>query len=117
MAGASFADKLRSILSSINPRRSLGRIRDVADYRFSGGVLDCGRRLVGSVARENVLQQHIRRHSLETDQLSSDFTQALTAGIDAVRSVGPILRPTNALGQPSALDGVFRGTCIGVPAA
>ena len=35
MAGASIADNLRSILSSINPRRSLDRLRDVADYRFS----------------------------------------------------------------------------------
>jgi signal transduction histidine kinase len=61
---------------------------------------------VGSIARENVLQQHIRRLSLETDQLSSDLGQALSARLDAVRAAGPILR-TGTLGRPRGLSGVF----------
>ncbi len=54
---------------------------------------------VGSIARENLLQQHIRRLSLETDQLSSDLGQALSARFDAVRAAG--------LGRPTDLRGVF----------
>jgi len=39
---------------------------------------------VGGIARDNVLEQHVRRLSLETDQLSSDLSQALAARIGAV---------------------------------
>jgi signal transduction histidine kinase len=62
---------------------------------------------VGKIARENVLQQHIRRLSLETDQLSSDLGQALSARVDAVHAAGSILQATNALGRASGLAGVF----------
>ena len=62
---------------------------------------------VGRIARESILQQHIRRLALETDQLSSDLGQALSARLSAVRAAGPILRATNAPGQPGALSGVF----------
>jgi signal transduction histidine kinase len=62
---------------------------------------------VGNIARENVLQQHIRRLSLETDQLSSDLGQALSARVDAVRAAGPILRASNSLGLAKGLAGVF----------
>jgi signal transduction histidine kinase len=62
---------------------------------------------VGSIARENVLQQHMRRLSLETDQLSSDLGQALSARVDAVRAAGPILRAANAPGRAGDLAGVF----------
>src|SRR5258708_25291664 len=40
----------------------------------------------GSVAREIVVQQHVRRLALETQQLASDLGQAVTARIEAVRS-------------------------------
>jgi signal transduction histidine kinase len=39
---------------------------------------------VGGIARDNVVEQHIRRLALETDQLSSDLSQALGARIGAV---------------------------------
>jgi len=41
---------------------------------------------VGGIARENVLDQHVRRLSLETDQLSSDLSEALAARLGAVRT-------------------------------
>jgi signal transduction histidine kinase len=47
---------------------------------------------VGSIARANVLEQHIRRLALETDQLSSDLGQALGARLGAVRTAGARLR-------------------------
>jgi len=61
---------------------------------------------VGRIAGENVVQQHVRRLSLETDQLSSDLGQALAARLDAVRAAGPMLRAAHALG-PSNLGQVF----------
>jgi signal transduction histidine kinase len=42
----------------------------------------------GSVAREIVVQQHVRRLALETQQLASDLGQAVSARIEAVRSGG-----------------------------
>ena len=42
----------------------------------------------GSVAREIVVQQHVRRLALETQQLASDLGQAVTARIEALRSAG-----------------------------
>src|ERR1700761_6807105 len=42
----------------------------------------------GSVAREIVVQQHVRRLALETQQLASDLGQAVSARLEAVRSSG-----------------------------
>jgi signal transduction histidine kinase len=39
----------------------------------------------GRVAREIVVQQHVRRLSLETDQIASDLGQAVNARLDALR--------------------------------
>jgi signal transduction histidine kinase len=44
----------------------------------------------GSVAREIVVQQHVRRLALETQQLASDLGQAVSARIEAVRSGGAL---------------------------
>src|SRR5580658_2945315 len=41
---------------------------------------------VGSIARTNVFEQHVRRLSLETEQLSSDLGQALAARLGAIRA-------------------------------
>src|SRR5579863_6146800 len=107
MAGSRFADKLRSVLANIDPRRSLVAsatwliVALAATFSIAAAVW------VGRIARENVLQQHVRRLSLETDQLSSDLGQALSARLDAVRAAGSILRAANALGQASGLSDVF----------
>jgi signal transduction histidine kinase len=107
MARPGTAEILRSVLSSLDPRRSLVAsamwliICLAATFSIAAAVW------VGKIARENVLQQHIRRLSLETDQLSTDLSQALSARVDAVRAVGPILRASNALGRESGLAGRF----------
>ena len=46
---------------------------------------------VGGIARENVLEQHVRRLSLETDQLSSDLSEALAARVGAVNTARMLL--------------------------
>ncbi len=62
---------------------------------------------VGSVARENVLQQHVRRLSLETDQRASDLSQAIAARLDAVRAAEDDLRAGDSLDDRLALREVF----------
>lgn len=62
---------------------------------------------VGSIARENLLEQHIRRLSLETDQLSSDLSQTLTAHLGAVRTAGAMFHATEASGRSHELSDAF----------
>src|SRR5271169_1193687 len=47
---------------------------------------------VGKIARENVIEQHVRRLSLETEQFSSDLGQAMAARLGAVRAARSLLR-------------------------
>jgi signal transduction histidine kinase len=62
---------------------------------------------VGAIARKNLLEQHVRRLSLETDQLSSDVGQAIDARLAAVRSAYHILREPSTSGRPGNLNAVF----------
>ena len=72
---------------------------------------------VGSIARENVLEQHVRRLSLETDQLSSDLGQALAARLDAIDAAGRILRAAHGGERPGSLSEVFERADRGLPGA
>src|SRR3984957_21283732 len=82
----------QAVLRSLDPRRSLAAgamwliIGLAATFSIAAAVW------VGRIARANVSEQHIRRLSLETDQLSSDLGQALAARLDAVRAAGRILQ-------------------------
>jgi signal transduction histidine kinase len=49
----------------------------------------------GRVAREIVVQQHVRRLALETDQLASDLGQAVSARLDALRAAGNSAHPAD----------------------
>jgi signal transduction histidine kinase len=61
---------------------------------------------VGSIARKNVFEQHVRRLMLETDQLSSDFGQALASRLGAIRAARTLLRDAGP-DQTSGLANVF----------
>src|ERR1700736_1747842 len=106
MAVQGISDKLRSLFRNIDPRRSLVAsaiwliVALAVTFSVAAAVW------VGSSARVNVLQQHIRRLALERDQLSSDLSLALSARVDAVRAAGPILRAADAPGH-DGLGGVF----------
>jgi signal transduction histidine kinase len=62
---------------------------------------------VGSIARQNVFEQHVRRLALEADQLSSDVSQAFSSRLDAIRAARIILQDPAADGRSSDLADVF----------
>jgi len=76
----------KALLRSLDPRHSLVAgiiwlvIALAASFAIAASVW------VGGVAREIVLQQHVRRLALETDQLGSDLGQAVTARLQALRA-------------------------------
>jgi signal transduction histidine kinase len=84
---------LEVMLQDLDPRHSLVAgiiwlmVALAASFAIAASVW------AGSVAREIVVQQHVRRLALETQQLASDLGQAVTARIEAVRSAGA-LSPT-----------------------
>jgi signal transduction histidine kinase len=62
---------------------------------------------VGKVARKEVIEQHFRRLSLETDQLSSDLGQALASRLGAVRAARFRLGDIAPAKQQGSLKDVF----------
>jgi signal transduction histidine kinase len=62
---------------------------------------------VGSIARQNVFEQHVRRLTLETDQLSSDFSQAFSSRLGAVRAARVLLQDPGVQGRAGGLADVF----------
>jgi signal transduction histidine kinase len=107
MADSGIVANLRSILRLIDPRRSLVTgavwliIALAATFSIAAGIW------VGDIARETVVEQHIRRLSLETDQLSSNVGQALAARLDAVRAASRILRSNAGTSRAGDLGQVF----------
>ncbi len=95
------------MLRALDPRRSLvvGAVWLIIGLAVAFSI--AATVWVGSIARENVLEQHMRRLALETDQLSSDLGQALVARLDAIRAAGRILRATTDRDRPSGLSDVF----------
>jgi signal transduction histidine kinase len=88
-----FSNSVIAVLRSMDPRRSLVAgiiwlmIALAASFAIAASIW------AGRVAREIVLQQHVRRLALETDQLASDLGQAISARLDAVRAAGDPARP------------------------
>jgi signal transduction histidine kinase len=80
----------KTVLQDLDPRHSLVAgiiwlmVALAASFAIAASVW------AGSVAREIVVQQHVRRLALETQQLASDLGQAVTARIEAVRSAGAL---------------------------
>jgi hypothetical protein len=106
---------LGSSLRTIDPRRSLvaGAVWLIIALALTFSVAAAV--WVGSVARDSVVEQHIRRLALETDQLGSDLGQALSARLDAVRAAEGILRATSAESRRSGLSEVFNELVAAYP--
>jgi signal transduction histidine kinase len=84
----------RGALSRLDPRRSLSAAAMWLIIALAVAFAIAAAIWVGSIARSNVLEQHVLRLSLETDQLSTDFSQALAARLDAVRSARAMAQAT-----------------------
>ena len=78
------------MLRDLDPRRSLVAgiiwlmVALAASFAIAASLW------AGSVARDIVVQQHVRRLALETQQLASDLGQAVSARLEAVRSAGAL---------------------------
>jgi signal transduction histidine kinase len=97
-------NSLIAVLRDMDPRRSLVAriiwlmIALAASFAIAASIW------AGRVAREIVLQQHVRRLALETDQLASDLGQAVSARLDALRAAG---NPASAAGVFERLAGAY----------
>ena len=102
-------------MRSLDPRRSLAAgamwliIGLAATFSIAAAVW------VGGIARANVSEQHIRRLSLETDQLSSDLGQALAGRLDAIRAAGRILQTAVPPERRGGLREVFSELTLAYP--
>jgi signal transduction histidine kinase len=76
------------VLQDLDPRHSLVAGISWLMVALAASFAVAASLWAGSVAREIVVQQHVRRLALETQQLASDMGQAVTARIEAVRSAG-----------------------------
>ena len=88
MSTPRLSNSLIAVLRDMDPRRSLVAriiwlmIALAASFAIAASIW------AGRVAREIVLQQHVRRLALETGQLASDLGQAVSARLDALRAAG-----------------------------
>jgi signal transduction histidine kinase len=95
------------VLQDLDPRHSLVAgiiwlmVALAASFAIAASVW------AGSVAREIVVQQHVRRLALETQQLASDLGQAVTARIEAVRSAGASTGTSAAAAEFEHLTGAY----------
>ncbi len=101
-------------MRALDPRRSLAAgaiwliIGLAATFSIAAAIW------VGGIARANVSEQHIRRLSLETDQLSSDLGQALAGRLDAIRAAARILEAARASDRRSLRE-VFTELSVAYP--
>jgi signal transduction histidine kinase len=104
MSTLRLSNSLIAMLRDMDPRRSLVAriiwlmIALAASFAIAASIW------AGRVAREIVLQQHVRRLALETDQLASDLGQAVGARLDALRAAG---NPASAAGVFELLAGAY----------
>src|SRR5271154_1380839 len=86
MSKPRLSNSVIAVLRDMDPRRSLvaGIIWLVIALAASFAV--AASLWAGRVAREIVVQQHVRRLALETDQLASDVGQAVGVRLDVLRA-------------------------------
>lgn len=89
----------KQLLRDLDPRRSLvaGIIWLVVALAASFAI--AASLWAGRVAREIVVQQHVRRLMLETDQLGSDLGQAVSMRLEAMRAVKDLGPPAEVFGR------------------
>jgi len=113
MADPALRDKLRAIFSGVDPRRSFGAAATWLIVSLAVTFSIAAAIWVGSIARHSVLEQHIRRLALETDQLGSDLGQAIAARLGAVRVAGAMAQAAGK--RPDNLGAVFEELTAAYP--
>lgn len=109
------AIRTRALLSVLDPRRSLvaGAMSLIIGLTMTFSI--AAALWVGRIARDNVLQQHARRLSLETDQLSSDVSLTLASYLGAVRTASAVLQTARAQDRTHQLREVFEELVYAYP--
>jgi signal transduction histidine kinase len=89
-----------SAWSKLDPRRSLmaGTVWLIVALAASFSI--AASLWVGNIARNDIVQQHMRRLALETDQLGTDLSQAIASRLDAIGAAGRNLHSVT----PAVLD-------------
>jgi signal transduction histidine kinase len=90
---------IKRLLFELDPRRSLVAATTWLVIALAASFALAASIWVGRVAREIVVQQHVRRLVLETDQLASDLGQAVAARQDALRAIARLVPPQDAYRQ------------------
>jgi signal transduction histidine kinase len=104
-----------SFVRAIDPRRSLTAGIVWLVVALAASFATAAWIWVGDLAGENVVQQHIRRLSLETEQLASDVGQAVNTRLDALRAAGAVLSQTRATSTNGYLATLFSTLVDGYP--
>jgi signal transduction histidine kinase len=107
--------KLRALIQSVNPRRSHAAAALWLIVALSVTFSIAAAVWVGGIARDNVVEQHARRLALETDQLSSDLTQAIAARLGAIRAAESITASATGGDLDRGLAGVFHELSTAYP--
>ncbi len=102
-------------MQSLDPRRSLAAGAMWLIIGLAAAFSIAAALWVGGIARANLSEQHIRRLSLETDQLSSDLGQALAGRLDAIRAAGHILQTAVPPERRGGLREVFSELTLAYP--
>jgi signal transduction histidine kinase len=102
-------------MGSLDPRRSLAAGAMWLIIGLAAAFSIAAALWVGGIARANLSEQHIRRLSLETDQLSSDLGQALAGRLDAIRAASHILQTARPPEQRGGLREVFSELTLAYP--
>jgi signal transduction histidine kinase len=104
-----------AIVRSLDPRRSLAAGAMWLIIGLAAAFSTAAAVWVGRIARANVSEQHIRRLSLETDQLASDLGQAVAGRLDAIRAASHILQTTMPPERRGGLREVFGELTLAYP--
>jgi signal transduction histidine kinase len=99
--------QLRTLIRIVNPRRSqaAGVLWLIVGLSITFSIAAAV--WVGGIARDNVVEQHARRLALETDQLSSDLSQAIAARLGAIRGAEGTLAVSGAADPAHRLAGIY----------
>jgi signal transduction histidine kinase len=115
MNKAATFEALRSLVQSVDPRRSQAASTVWLIIGLSVTFSIAAAVWVGGLARENIVEQHERRLALETDQLSSDLSQAVAERLGAMRAERHILDPTDTSDVNAQLLGLFQELSLTYP--